>query len=195
MTELDSKIDFNEPSQKELELTKRITQLEQRLEKVLLLLPDVYRYEKLQELLAAGNFKEADQETMKVMLEVEGKASQDDLTPGDLKTYPSHVLKVIDRLWCSYSNEHFGFSIQLKIYQEVGGTPQSVMEGSFKVLSEAAFKFGWKDDPKKLGLKDYDTMNFSLSAPQGQLPMQWWVSPYGTKLANFFLARLMECDF
>lgn len=195
MPEVDPNLEFTPPTQKELELTERVAQLEQKLDDALLMLSDIYRYRRLKDLLSEGKFKEADGETTQVMLEVEGKTSQEELTPANITTYPTHVLQVIDQLWRRYSSDRFGFSLQLNIYQEGGGTFQSTIESDFQVLSQAAFKFGWKDDPDKFGLRDYDAMDFSLSAPKGAFPMQWWISPYGTKSANFFLARLMECQF
>ncbi|MGB3509864.1 MAG: hypothetical protein WBA93_11585 [Microcoleaceae cyanobacterium] len=55
-------------SSRELELSERVAQLEEKLDRVLILISDIYRYEKLRDLLAAGKWKEADIETAKVML-------------------------------------------------------------------------------------------------------------------------------
>ncbi|MGL4881256.1 MAG: GUN4 domain-containing protein, partial [Waterburya sp.] len=31
-------------------------------------------------------------------------------------------------------------------------------------------------------------------APVGCHPSRWWNSPYGSKMTNFFLGRLITCD-
>ena len=51
------------------DLSERITNLEKKL----VLVGDIYRYRKLEELLAAGNFREADWETIKIIQEISGK--------------------------------------------------------------------------------------------------------------------------
>lgn len=173
------------------DLAERVTQLEQQLEEVLLLLSDVYRYGTLQSLLAAGEWRKADQETTKIMVEVAGKKHLDDIVPGDYVTFPSSVLQVIDQLWRHYSQDQFGFTIQLQLYEECGGSIQTIQESDMNVLIELAQRIGWMDDRKRM-LDDDDDSHFSLSAPEGSLPHSFWQSPYGIKNANYFLARLME---
>ncbi len=41
-----------------------------------MLISDIYLYGKLRDLLAAGKWKEADQETARVMLEISGKTDK-----------------------------------------------------------------------------------------------------------------------
>ena len=69
------------------------------------------------------------------------------------------------------------------------------MEGDVDILSQAGVQFGWLDKPNSRNFRDYEKLDFSLSAPKGGLPMQWWASPYGAKLANYFLTRLIDCGF
>ncbi len=105
------------PSESESTLSERVAQLEQKLDDLLMLLSDVYRYGKLRDLLAEGKWKEADLETTKIMLEISGKGSQDVFTPEDVKTFPCNAIRLIDQLWKKYSNDRFGFSVQLRIYR------------------------------------------------------------------------------
>ncbi|MFN6513994.1 MAG: GUN4 domain-containing protein [Nostoc sp. CreGUA01] len=84
------------------------------------------RYAQLAYYLAALKWKEADEETLKVMLEVAGRDKQGYLTPDDIRKFPCEDLRIIDQLWVNYSNGHFGFSVQKKIYLEEGG----LLEGS-----------------------------------------------------------------
>ena len=92
-----------------LSLEERVTELERRLDEALACVSDTYRYGKLKDLLAAGKWQAADKETTKVLVEVSGKANQDDITPVDMQTYPCTALKTIDGLWEKYSNGRFGF--------------------------------------------------------------------------------------
>lgn len=49
---------------------------------------------------------------------------------------------------------------------------------------------GWMVNNKLL---DYEDLDFSSSAPVGCHPSGWWRSPYGAKMAVYFIARLMRC--
>ena len=103
-------------------LSERVEQLEQQLNNVLLLLSDVYRYGKLRDLLAAQQWKEADLETTKVMLEIAGQSNHDNITPEDVIQFPCSSLRLLDKLWRQYSGDRFGFSLQQQIYVSAGGT-------------------------------------------------------------------------
>ncbi|MCC5666603.1 GUN4 domain-containing protein [Nostoc sp. CHAB 5784] len=84
------------------------------------------KYHQLAYYLAAGMWKEADEETLKVMLEVAGREKQGYLELNDIREFPCEDLRIIDQLWVNYSNGKFGFSVQKKIYLEEGG----ILEGS-----------------------------------------------------------------
>ena len=178
-------------SQEESLLLERISRLEKRLDEALMVLADTYRYGKLRELLAAGKWKEADRETTKVMIEITGKPTIDEITPEDLQTFPCNAIMVIDQLWKHYSNSHFGFSVQLRLYQGLGGNLDTIRAQKNEFLQRTSEKIGWRKNGK---LVEYDDFDFSLNAAEGGLPGDWWNSPYGAKMANFFLARLIACE-
>ncbi len=171
------------------DLSQRVIQLEERLEQVIVLLSDVYRYGKLQDLLREGNLKEADQETTKVMLEIAGHRSQETVTPDDALQFPCSAIQLIDQLWVKHSNGRFGFSVQQRIYSSVGGT-SDISRIDLDVLDATGDRIGRRVNEKWL---DYDELDFSFSAPEGTFPAGWWESPYGAKMAIYFLARLMQC--
>ncbi|ELS04007.1 GUN4-like protein [Xenococcus sp. PCC 7305] len=179
------------PQEPESSLAEKVARLEKRLDDVLLLLTDTYRYGKLRELLEAGKFREADLETTRVMVEITGKPDQEAITPEDMKRFPCNALMVIDQLWQKYSNDRFGFSVQLSIYQDLGGTMDTIRSQDNKYLRSTSEKVGWRVDNK---LIEYDDFDFSLNAAVGAFPGNWWNSPYGAKMANFFLARLIACE-
>ena len=176
---------------KESSLLERVSRLERRLDEALMILADNYRYGKLRDLLAAGKWKEADRETTKVMIEITGKPHMDEITPDDLKKLPCNAIMVIDQLWKHYSNNHFGFSVQLGFYQSVGGNMDTIRAQRNEFLQRTAEKMGWRKNGK---LVEYDDFDFSLNSSAGGLPASWWKSPYGAKMANFFLARLIACE-
>ncbi|MBD0386321.1 MAG: GUN4 domain-containing protein [Nostoc sp. C3-bin3] len=78
-------------------------------------------YEQLAYYLAAGMWKEADEETNKLMLQVAGREQQGYLDLDDIRQFPCEDLRTIDQLWVQYSDGHFGFSVQKEIFLDSGG--------------------------------------------------------------------------
>lgn len=167
------------------EVLQRVTELEEKL----MLVADVYRYEKLQKYLATGNWFEADLETVKLIADIAGKEIKD-LTPEDIRKFPCNELRVLDRLWLKYSHERFGFSVQLDAYQSVGGNLDTTIKQERNIVEKWGDKLGWR---VKSQWRKCDELDYSLTAPVGCHPSQWWNSPYGSKMTNYFLARLMSC--
>lgn len=161
-----------------------------QLEDDLMLLGDRYRYQDLQQYLIDQNWFEADKETIKLILAVTTREIED-LTPEDIRHFPCNDLIVIDRLWAKYSNGRFGFSPQVRIYQEVGGSFDTTVEQNQQIIEAWGERLGWRKDDRWLPCKELD---FSLNAPVGCHPSRWWNSPYGSKMTNFFLGRLITCD-
>jgi eukaryotic-like serine/threonine-protein kinase len=79
-------------------------------------------YSKLRDLLAAGKWKEADEETLRVMLAVAKREDEGWFNKESIDNFPCADLRTIDQLWVKYSNGRFGFSVQKRIYQSLGGT-------------------------------------------------------------------------
>lgn len=80
------------------------------------------RYRQLETLLKGGKWREANEETERVMLEVMGREEEGFLDKEDINNFPCEDLQAIDRLWVEYSDGNFGFSVQKRIYQSLGGT-------------------------------------------------------------------------
>ncbi|MFM6610153.1 MAG: GUN4 domain-containing protein, partial [Dolichospermum sp.] len=78
-------------------------------------------YRKLRDLLKAGKWKEADEETLRVMLAV-AREREGWLNVESIDNFPCADLRTIDQLWVKYSDGRFGFSVQKRIYQSLGGT-------------------------------------------------------------------------
>lgn len=123
-------------------------------------------YDKLNNFLKAKQWKDANQETMRVMLELANRQKDDWLRSKEFKELPCPDLKKIDQLWSDYSEGRFGFSKPRQIWLEIGGKP-----GQFK--GETFYKFGdrvgWRINDE--WLETYDQFTFGLQAAEGHLPV------------------------
>ncbi len=130
-------------------------------------------YTRLQDLLAAQNWKEADAETHNLMLKAINKVKLDLLLFGERErfrkheadTFPCTDLLTIDRLWCHYSKGHFGYSVQKRIYEKLGGT----IDYNEKIWEKFGYQVGWRVEGKWIPYGDY---KFSLNGDTkiGHLP-------------------------
>jgi flagellar biosynthesis chaperone FliJ len=140
LTQLNSQLSEIKPHLAQLStLSEKVSQLEERL----MLVSDVYRYGKLQENLASRNWFEADKETINVILDVAGKPIEE-LTPEDIRNFPCNAIATIDQLWLKYSQQRFGFSVQLKIYQTLGGNLEKTLEQDRKLIEKLGEQVGWR---------------------------------------------------
>jgi eukaryotic-like serine/threonine-protein kinase len=128
-------------------------------------------YINLRNLLAAKKWKEADEETARVMLKVAGREEEGSLNDEHIEKFPCEDLRTIDQLWVKYSNGRFGFSVQNRIYQSLGGTRDESLEKNReyqdKVWEPFFKKVGWRKNGRCL-LKD---LTFSEKAPEAHLPV------------------------
>ncbi|MGD1914371.1 MAG: GUN4 domain-containing protein [Rivularia sp. (in: cyanobacteria)] len=161
------------------------------IENSLLLVSDIVRYQPLRDMLAAQKWQEADTETIRLIADIAGHSDLEDFRPAEVQHFPCVQLQVIDNLWLTYSNQRFGFSIQARIYQEVGGNLESTIEQNSDILKKWGERLGWRENNR---WKKCDELDWSLNAPVGSHPARWWNSPFGSKMTNYFLARLMNCE-
>jgi hypothetical protein len=123
------------------------------------------RYEALMSYLVNQQWKEANRETDRVILEVAGQTERGFLMQDDLKNFPCDDLLAIDKLWVEASNGHFGFSVQKNIWQECG-SPMRLG----KDWDRFCDRVGWKVKGEYVDYGDLKK-NSSLS-PAGELPFQ-----------------------
>jgi hypothetical protein len=128
-------------------------------------------YTRLRDLLKAGNWKEADQETLTVILKAAGREEADYLTIESIENFPCADLHTVDQLWFKYSGGQFGFSLQKEIWLSVGG---ELGEYNNATYEQFGLRVGWRDrNGVKIlrGWTKYEDLNFSLTwAPVGHLP-------------------------
>lgn len=164
----------------------------ERLEDKLLLVSDVDKYQQLQTYLANGQFKEADGETARLILDTLGKDNES-VTPDNMLGFPCNVLRVIDRLWRYYSGDRFGLSVQLNLYLSVGGSIDTLRTQDAKIIEKFGEQVGWRKNGEWQA-SNYQEWDFSLQAPRGCFPAGWWKSPYGLKMVAYCFMRLLACD-
>jgi len=122
-------------------------------------------YTNLRDLLAARRWKEADRETLRLILKAAGREKEGLLDTKSIEKFPCEELSTIDKLWVKYSNGHFGFSVNKRIYQSLGGTTQYNTE----IWEKFGDTVGWRKNGKWLY---YDDLTFSeKNTAPGHLPV------------------------
>jgi hypothetical protein len=128
-------------------------------------------YTRLRNLLAAGKWKEADKETLAVMLKATGREKEGWLDIESIETFPCADLRTIDRLWVKYSDGRFGFSVQKRIWESVGGKPGEGEYDSVEIYEKFSDRVGWRVKGRWL---TYSEISFSLGEDAGHLPVWVW---------------------
>ncbi|MEG4495677.1 serine/threonine-protein kinase [Microcoleus sp. F10-C6] len=142
-------------------------------------------YRQLDRLLASGEWKKADQETTNKMLEAAGRTEERLLSIEDIDRFPCEDLRTIDQLWVKYSNGRFGFSVQKRIYESLGGT----REYDKKISEAFGDRVGWRVNSKWL---HYIDLKFNTKAPEGHLPGRGYKGGLAYGLLNLF-SRVETC--
>ena len=121
-------------------------------------------YTRLRDLLATGEWKEADQKTFKVMLKAARREKEGWFDTNSIENFPGDDLRTIDQLWVKYSQGRFGFSVQKKIWLEVGG------KVDYETECKLGDRVGWRKGGSWLNWSD---LTYGEQAPKGHLPMMW----------------------
>ena len=139
------------------------------------------KYNRLRNLLAEEKWKEADEETAKVMLKAAGRVYKGWLRTEDIDNFSCRDLRIIDQLWLGSSRGKFGFSVQKEIYESLVrrneydqwfasggldfGDQPAIKHDQWPAFSE---RVGWKKGENWL---NYDELTFNLDeAPTAHLP-------------------------
>jgi GUN4-like/NACHT domain len=125
------------------------------------------RYQKLEALLKAQQWKAADEETYRLMITTVGKEVGQYFTSDELLNFPCEELRAIDKLWIDYSNGHFGFSVQKDIYVACGGKLDGEYPGE-EIWKTFGDRVGWR---KNNEWQDYSRLDPSFLSPRGIFPV------------------------
>jgi hypothetical protein len=140
-------------------------------------------YEQLSIYLDKENWKEADKETMQILLRIADTTEKRVrlqptqrgwLTDENVKNIPIESLQKINNLWLAASDGKFGYSVQKKIWLDVTQV-ESIdhSQVSYNILfGDFADKVGWQVEGH--WLLSYDSFDFSGRAPDGHLPTFWF---------------------
>ena len=143
-------------------------------------------YTQLRDLLKAKKWKEADQETYRVMIQAVDGQEGDWFNSSKLVNFPRIDLKTINSLWVKYSNGKFGFSVQKQIWQECGN-PTNYGEN----WERFGDRVGWRVNSK--WVTSYSNIRFDAEATRGHLPSWFFpISPSsegGLVVLSYFLSR------
>lgn len=135
-------------------------------------------YKKLDSLLSEQNWRGADEETWQVMLRA-ARQAKIQMNENFIVRFPCKDLMTIDQLWVNHSNGHFGFSVQKRIWEGIGGPTKMAgtsYETSIQLLESFTKRVPWN--------RKNTTIN--LSSPEGYLPVvgfrgiafggkDWWI--------------------
>ena len=147
-------------------------------------------YTRLRDLLREGKWRDADNETCKVMMRAVGIEPGERFVTNGLQNFPCTDLKTIDGLWTKYSKGHFGFSVQKEVWQKYG-SPTS----SSKKWDQLCIEVGWKS------AGSYITYSKLKAEPQfssrGEFPIGMFVYSFGEWQwvigLGFLFSRIQTC--
>ncbi|MBE9055203.1 GUN4 domain-containing protein [Sphaerospermopsis sp. LEGE 08334] len=152
-------------------------------------------YNKLEDLLAAKKWREADLETFEILKSLCGYEYYDStwLNSEEIVNIPCSHLHTINNLWIKYSKGRFGYSVQLNILKKLGFQKNGNYEQISECLENFMGKIKWNTA--------HAALNFTLKAPIGHLPaiLAWGMATSPTldkaKEAYFCLcSRCEECN-
>lgn len=116
-------------------------------------------YNALKKALKRKDWREADVETLRVMMKASGY-SKADIPPSYFEKIPCKDLQTIDRLWVVSSNSHFGFSVQKELWSQ-WGMPTKLADSNMKMFSA---QVGWTiKNEHTLGTRLMDTFWYKKS--------------------------------
>lgn len=134
-------------------------------------------YQKLDQLLQAKKWKEADLETAKIIYMISSEELPETslyktcfknyFCSEHIKVLPRKDLNNINKLWLKYSNGRFGFSIQKRIWKRIGGGSDTVYN-SEEIQEKFGSEVGWR---KEGDWVYYSDIHYSRTAPYGHLPI------------------------
>lgn len=143
-------------------------------------------FELLRQHLSSKNFREADEETRRLLIVLAGEAAQKRgyVFFSEVKFISEEDLKTIDGLWREHSDDKFGYSVQKRIWNKVN-----------KDFTKFFIKVGWMKKLESSEVEQYNYRSFPTEfvwemeegTPEGHLPLTNALR--GTQLLNSILSH------
>lgn len=127
--------------------------------------------DRLEKLLELKDFKNADYETKRLLLELTGRSKEGWLLPENVKGLPMEVLLAIDQLWVQSSNGRFGWSVQSQTWRSLGCDASADIYT--QTLSENTFGKAVRWYSGSTWLSPWDSFDYSLRSPRASLPREY----------------------
>ncbi|KAI3470126.1 hypothetical protein Pfo_026789 [Paulownia fortunei] len=141
-------------------------------------------FDLLQHHLSSKNFRQADEETRRLLIVLAGEAAQKRgyVFFSEAQFIPEDDLKTIDALWRQHSDNKFGYSVQKKIWEQMS-----------KDFTKFFIKVGWMKKLESCEVEQYNYRSFPTEfmwemeegTPKGHLPLTNALR--GTQLLNSIL--------
>lgn len=155
-------------------------------------------YNQLALFLSKGEWRKANDETLDSLLQATGRKSIGWADVDSIKSLACWDLKTVDNLWRQYSNNKFGFSVQLPIYLETGNKPgRLITDDAYNKFGD---RLGWREKSQNREGRDWiifiENLNYNIDAPMGHLPYpRPEYSITGARLQYSALAqRMVQCN-
>ena len=126
-------------------------------------------YKPLEDYLKNGQWEQANQETYHLMIQTVGKEEGQSLDEEDLKNFPCEDLRIINELWMSNSKEKFGLSVQLTMYNTLGGNKEYNLEVWGKFIDANQNHL-----PTLKRLDFYTDQGFNVKTQRYESDMKYW---------------------
>jgi serine/threonine protein kinase len=155
-----------------------------------------HAYQRLEIFLTGGQWQQADEETYEILLKITNRVKEGWLDYKSTQSIGCETLQTIDHLWTEYSQGRFGFSVQRKIWQELGG------KIDYRTECALGERLGWRVNNR---WQDSNQVNYSLNAVEGHLPWDGHLpdgelkelglaGSYARWWSCLILSRCDECD-
>ncbi|KAJ0034943.1 hypothetical protein Pint_25777 [Pistacia integerrima] len=139
----------------------------------------------LEQHLSAQNFRQADEETRRLLIVLAGESAQKRgyVFFSEVQFIAAADLKDIDDLWRRYSDNKFGYSVQKKIWQKVKKDFSRffLKAGWMKKLDTEVEQYNYRAFPNEF------TWELTKETPEGHLPLTNALR--GTQLLNSILSH------